>query len=104
MPYAKNDVLYIEGSLSAEVGVLANDILCQYTLDKLNIIGTPNFGTATITANNAISYTLEDTANFIRDSIVYEAKLIGPADEATAIYGFLEVFMTSDQDTCYKPN
>ncbi|GAB3337727.1 hypothetical protein GCM10027429_22530 [Marivirga atlantica] len=101
MPYAKNDVLYIEGSLSAEVGVLANDILCQYTLDKLNIIGAPNFGTATITANNAISYTLEDTANFISDSIVYEAKLIGPADEATAIYGFLEVFMTSDQDTCY---
>jgi len=100
MPYAMNDLLYVEGSLSAEVGVLANDILCQYTLDQLNIIGAPSYGTASVTTNNAISYTIQDSSNFESDSIVYEAKLIGPTDESAAIYGLVEVLRTSDQDTC----
>ncbi|GAA5043803.1 hypothetical protein GCM10011506_47080 [Marivirga lumbricoides] len=98
MVYAREDLLILDADLKGSVNLLANDELCNYTLQDIFLVQTPQNGTATISGNGLLQYIGKNNQVNHKDSLIYRANLISN-DSASAdksILAFVKVLSSND--------
>lgn len=101
MVIARNDYAVIGSASVVNIPILANDVLCEYTLVSASIAVSPNFGSALLSPNNTLTY-ITDTPLTQNDGLVYRLDLEkNEADSVShkSIYGLAQIFIDNPTDT-----
>lgn len=98
MVYAREDLVLLDANLKGSANLLANDELCNYSLQDIFLIQTPKNGTASISGTGQLEYIGTNNLTSFKDSLIYRANLISneSASVEKSILAYVKVLSSVD--------